>query len=156
MFEDIPRNIWRHFPECLATFPGMFGDIHRNFWRHSPECLATFPGMFEDIPWNVWRHSPECLWTFPGTFGDIPRNVCGHSPECLGIFPGMFGDIPRNITFTPFPAFPSSRSPVFLVLYIALHFHARKHVSFSLVPLGPITATKFTISCEFDPLQVKL
>ena len=37
----------------------MFGDIPRNVWRHSPKCLATFPGMFEDIPRNVWRHSPE-------------------------------------------------------------------------------------------------
>ena len=38
----------------------MFEDIPRNIWRHSPECLATFPEMFEDIPLNVWRHSMEC------------------------------------------------------------------------------------------------
>ena len=45
--------------EYLATFPRIFEDIPRNVWRHSPECLRTFHGMFEDIPQNVWRHSPE-------------------------------------------------------------------------------------------------
>ena len=25
------------------TFPGMFDDIPRNIWQHSLECLATFP-----------------------------------------------------------------------------------------------------------------
>ena len=59
MFEYIPRNIWRHSPECLTTFTGMFGYIPRTVWLHSPECLATFPGMFDDIPRNVGRHSPE-------------------------------------------------------------------------------------------------
>ena len=43
----------------ILFFPGMFGDIPRNIWRHSPECLVTFPGMFSDIFRNVWRHSPE-------------------------------------------------------------------------------------------------
>ena len=49
-----------HSPECSATFPRMFGDIPRNVWRHCLECLATFPGMlatfpgmFDDIPRNV-------------------------------------------------------------------------------------------------------
>ena len=60
----------------------MFGDILRNVWRHSPECLSTFPGMFEDIPRNFCRHSPECFRTFLRMFGDIPQNVWGHSPEC--------------------------------------------------------------------------
>ena len=59
MFEEIPRNIWRH---------------SGNVWRHSPECLATFPRTFEDISWNVFR-------TFPAMFGDIPRKVWRYSPE---------------------------------------------------------------------------
>ena len=59
MFGDVSRNVWRHSPECLGTFPGMFGDIPPNVWGHSPERLATVPGMFEDIPRNVWRHSPK-------------------------------------------------------------------------------------------------
>ena len=52
----------------------MFGDIPRNVWRHSPECLRTFLGMFEGIPRNVW-------WTFPGIFGDVAQNVWQHFPE---------------------------------------------------------------------------
>ena len=90
MFYDIPWNVWRNSPEYFTTLPGMFYDIPRNVWQHSPECLATFPGMFEDIPWNVWRHSPECLATFPVMFEDIPRNVWGHSPECLATFPRIY------------------------------------------------------------------
>ena len=46
MFEDIPRNVWRYSPKCLATFPGMFEDI-------LPDCLRTFPGMFQNIPRNI-------------------------------------------------------------------------------------------------------
>ena len=30
MFEDIPRNVQLHSPECLTIFPGIFGDIPRN------------------------------------------------------------------------------------------------------------------------------
>ena len=106
MFYDIPgmfyvsRSVWRHSPECLATFPGMFYSIPRNAWRHSPECLATFPGMFYNIPQNVLRHSPECLRTFP-------RHVWRHCPE-YNIPP-----IPR----IPFPV------PVFLFLYITSKLH---------------------------------
>ena len=66
--------IFEYSLDFLRTFPEMFGDILRNIWRHSPECLATFPGIF-DIPRNIWRHSPECLVTFPRIFGDIPRNI---------------------------------------------------------------------------------
>ena len=55
----LPNN-YLALHQKLATFPGMFEDIPRNIWRHSPECLATFPEMFEDIPLNVWRHSMEC------------------------------------------------------------------------------------------------
>ena len=43
----------------FGDIPGMFGDIPLNVWRHSPECLATFLGMVGDIPRNLWRHSPE-------------------------------------------------------------------------------------------------
>ena len=59
MFGDIPQNVLRHSPECLATLPGMFGNVPRNVWRHSLERLRTFPGMLGAIPRNVWRHSPE-------------------------------------------------------------------------------------------------
>ena len=59
----------------LWAFCGIFDDIPRNVWRHFPEYLATFPGMFGDIPWNIWRYFPECLATFSGMFGDISRNV---------------------------------------------------------------------------------
>ena len=47
----LPNN---YLPLCwkLATFPGMFEDIPRNVWLHSPECLMTFPGMFSNIPQN--------------------------------------------------------------------------------------------------------
>ena len=122
IFDDIPRNVWRHSSECLATLPGMFYNIPemfynipRNVWGQSPEYLRTFPVIFGDIPWNVWRHSPECLRRFPGMFGDIPRNVWGCSPE-YNIPP-----IPR-VPRIPFPI------PVFLFLYIALnqlgHIHS--------------------------------
>ena len=83
--------------EYLPTFPRMFDDLPRNVWGHSPECLMTFPRMLDDIFWNTWQHSPE--------FSNITRNVWGHLPECLAafpkmfvdIFPGMFGNIPWNI-----------------------------------------------------------
>ena len=65
MFYDIPRNVWRHSPEWLGTFPGMFEDIPRNVWWPSPECLATFPGMFGDIPWNLWGHSAKYYISTP-------------------------------------------------------------------------------------------
>ena len=39
MFGGIPRDVWRHFPECLVTFHGIFGDIPRNVWRHSSEYI---------------------------------------------------------------------------------------------------------------------
>ena len=65
MFDNIPRNVWLAQNVRLA----------RNVWRHPPECLRTFPGMFDDIPRNVWRHSPECLTIFPGMLEDIPWNV---------------------------------------------------------------------------------
>ena len=75
-------------PDYFRIFSGLFGNISRNVWRHSPECLATFPRMFEDIPGlfgdifrNVWRHSPECLRTFPRMISDILRNVWRHAPE---------------------------------------------------------------------------
>ena len=42
----------------LWAFCGIFDDIPRNVWRHFPEYLATFPGMFGDIPWNIWRYFP--------------------------------------------------------------------------------------------------
>ena len=37
----------------LTTFPKIFEDIPRNVWRHSPEILMTLPGMFGDIPQNI-------------------------------------------------------------------------------------------------------
>ena len=44
MFGYIPWNVWLHFPECLATFPGIFGYIPRNVWRHSWEYnIPLFP-----------------------------------------------------------------------------------------------------------------
>ena len=47
MFERIlnaalPNN-YLPLHQKMATFPGMFDDIPRNIWRHSPDCLATFP-----------------------------------------------------------------------------------------------------------------
>ena len=132
MFYDMPRNVLRHSPEYLATFPGMFYNIPRNVLRHSPKCLRTFPGMLEYIPQNVWRHPPECLRTLLGIFGNIPQNVWGHSPECLATFPGMFGDIPRNVwghspeclaeyNIPPIPHVPHILFPIpiFLFLYTA-------------------------------------
>ena len=44
MLDNIPRDVRRHPPECLATFPGMFGNT---------------PGMLGDIPRNASRQSPE-------------------------------------------------------------------------------------------------
>ena len=44
MFGEIPRNVWRHSPECLKTFP---------------KCFMTFPEMFGVISRNAWRHFPE-------------------------------------------------------------------------------------------------
>ena len=44
MFEDIPRYVMKHSPECLATLPAMFGNI---------------PQAYGDILWNVWQHFPE-------------------------------------------------------------------------------------------------
>ena len=44
MFEDIPRYVMKHSPECSATLPGMFGNI---------------PQAQGDILWNVWQHFPE-------------------------------------------------------------------------------------------------
>ena len=86
-----------------ATLPNNYLPLHQK--------LTTFPRMFDDIPQNFWWHSPEYLTTFPRIFRDIPGNVLWHYPECLATFPEMFGDIPRNITFPPFPAFPTFRSP---------------------------------------------
>ena len=37
---------------------------HCNVWRHSPECLATFFRMFEDILWNIWKHFPHSVPRF--------------------------------------------------------------------------------------------
>ena len=99
VFVDSSNKMLKFIKICL---------IPRNVYRHSVECLATFPGMFKDIPRNVWEHSPESLLTFPGIFEDIVRNVCRHSPECLTTFPGMFGDIPLNITFAHSPCCPHS------------------------------------------------
>ena len=107
MFDNIPRNVRLHSPECLTTCPELFGCIPRNVWQHSPECLTIFPGMFGYIPRNVWRYSPECWKTFLGMFEYIPPNVWRHSPE-YNIPP-----IPR-VPRIPFLA------PLFLVLYIAL------------------------------------
>ena len=93
----IPRNRWWYSPEYLGPFSGMFEDIprnvwrhFRNIWRHSSECLATFPGIFGDIPRNVWRHSLEYLATFPGMFGDIPRNIT------FPLFPHSPHSVPRS------------------------------------------------------------
>ena len=44
MFEDIPRYVMKHSPECLATLPAVFGNI---------------PQAYGDILWNVWQHFPE-------------------------------------------------------------------------------------------------
>ena len=106
------HRMFYNMPQII--FPEIFYDIPRNVWRHSPEYLATFPGIFGDIPWNicediprnVWGHSRECLATFLGMFEGIPRNVWPHSPK-YSIPP-----IPR-VPRIPFPV------PVFLVLYIA-------------------------------------
>ena len=62
MFKYILGYVWRHSPECLATFSGTFGNIPWNIWGYSRECLRTLPGMFD----------AECLATFPKMFGDIP------------------------------------------------------------------------------------
>ena len=66
MFEDILRDVRRHPPKCLSTFPVMFGnipgnvsDIPRNVWQHSPECLRKFPGMKHSL------HSPRSLHSIP-------------------------------------------------------------------------------------------
>ena len=71
MFEDMFGYVWRHSPECLATFSGTFGNISRNVWQHSLKYLGIFQGMFQDITRNVWR----------GMFGDIPQNVWRHSRD---------------------------------------------------------------------------
>ena len=48
------------------TVPGIFDGIPWNIWRHSPECLATFSEMFNDIPRNIWQHSPiPCVPRIP-------------------------------------------------------------------------------------------
>ena len=105
---DIPRNVRRHSPECLAKFPGMFGNIPQDVQRYPPACLRTFRGMFGDIPQNVWRHYSECLTIFPGIFEYIQRNVWRHSTEY---------NIPHH---SPRPSHPFP-VPVFLVLYIAIN-----------------------------------
>ena len=64
------------------TFPGIFYDIPRNVWRHSPECLATFPGMFGDIPQNVWQHSLEY------NIAPIPR--VPRIPFLVPVFPVLY------------------------------------------------------------------
>ena len=109
-FQGISQNGWRHYRECLRTFPrifpeylapftevlktfsGMFQGIPQNVWRHSPDCLGTFPGMFHEITQNVRQHSPGLR-----IFGDIPRNISRHSWQCLRTLPGMFEGIPEII-----------------------------------------------------------
>ena len=53
IFYDTPKNVWRHSPEYLATFPGMFGDIPQNVSRHSPEySISPIPCVLR-IPFPV-------------------------------------------------------------------------------------------------------
>ena len=50
----------------MATFPRMFEDLSRNVWWHFPECLRAFPSMFDHISWNItFRHSPRSPHSVP-------------------------------------------------------------------------------------------
>ena len=50
------KNVWRMFLRKFydITLPGMFYNIPRNIWRHSPDCLGRLPVMFSDIPRNFF------------------------------------------------------------------------------------------------------
>ena len=79
---DCLRTFSGMFCDILGTFPGMFedipeifGNIPRNVWRHFPEYLGhsseyftTFPGMFGDIPQNITfpiPHVPRISFQVP-------------------------------------------------------------------------------------------
>ena len=45
MFYNVPQIVREYYLDFSRTLPGMFGNIPRNVWWHSPEYLATFPGI---------------------------------------------------------------------------------------------------------------
>ena len=74
--KNVPRNVWRHSPECLAAFRGMFYDIPRNVWRHSPEYnIPPIPRIPFPVPVFLFLYIADRIY-FYSVFTTHMTSIC--------------------------------------------------------------------------------